>query len=204
MLRQCTAVTGDELDAATVNLGDIHATPRLEDALKGYIGISRVSGHQDLRIAQPFPRTLFQQGRLEIAHCFLEVMEKHSRSLNGLGECMQPAELEGKLDQIEEQKTKRKTHLRYQTFQCLHCKSRRGYAFYLSDTSAKKQEAELHEAIQEEISKKGDNIICRMCLVEDNTRHALVLRLQRDLYARCLAGERRQGYMHAAWAIAYK
>ncbi len=44
------AVTGDELDASLVNLGDFKSTPQIEDALKGYIAISRVSGLEDLRI----------------------------------------------------------------------------------------------------------------------------------------------------------
>ena len=48
------AITGAELDAANVNLGHITSAPRLEDALQGYVGISRVRGHDDLRIAQPF------------------------------------------------------------------------------------------------------------------------------------------------------
>ena len=71
------AVTGDELDAAIANLGDVHEAPTQEEALKAYIAISRVKSHLDLRIAQPFAWGLFRQGRLELADYFLDIMRAH-------------------------------------------------------------------------------------------------------------------------------
>ena len=81
------AVTGAELDAAVVNLGDMYSAPHIDDAVKGYIGISRVKGHQDLRIAQEFAPALFRLGRLELAYTFLDVQETHAKFLRGEGPC---------------------------------------------------------------------------------------------------------------------
>ena len=71
----------EELDAAIANLGDFKATARLEDALKSYIAMSRVRGHQDLRIAQRFAPSLFQQGPLRLGYLFLDVMRAHRAEL---------------------------------------------------------------------------------------------------------------------------
>ena len=101
-----------DLDAAIVNLGDYASTPNLEDAVKGYIGISRVGSHEDLRIAQPFGPALFQQSRLEVAHCFLDVVQQHSSALRGEGNAVNRDEVGKRLDTIGKEPKESKQTLR--------------------------------------------------------------------------------------------
>ena len=68
------AVTGGQLPALIGEMDTFDATPSQEDALKGYIVMSRVESANNIAIAQPFSPTLFRQGRLRNAELLLEVL----------------------------------------------------------------------------------------------------------------------------------
>jgi hypothetical protein len=155
------AVTGDELPAAIANLGHRTNAPNLEDALQGYIAISRVSGHQDLRIAQPFPRRLFNMGRLEIAHCMLEVLESHCKALRGAGAAMTADDLAARLETIERNKRQHQNKLSDQAWPCYCCGESFTYVHYIDDLKA--DDADLNDKILACIEKPGSLRVCKAC-----------------------------------------
>ena len=158
------AVTGDELPAAIANLGHRLDAPNLEDALQGYISISRVSGHEDLRIAQPFSRALFKMGKLEIAHCMLDVLESHCKALVGAGEAIASEDLGNRLKEIQAKKKQKKTKLIEQTWPCYNCGSCYSFVHYVDDV--KKDDTELHDKIYATIEKPGSQRRCKRCKLE--------------------------------------
>ena len=68
------AITGGQLPALIGEMDSLDATPTEEDALKGYIIMSRVQSAENIAIAQPFPPALFRQGQLESANLLLRVL----------------------------------------------------------------------------------------------------------------------------------
>ena len=146
------AATGDQLDTAIAELGGFAATPSQDDALKGYISLSRVKGPERILITEQFSPTLFAQGPLAIADLLLEVIENQGLPME---------KLEQKLDAIEEQKKKRKNKLEDRTWSCGYCGKSKTYSAYVLTTPAR-----LHEDINTHIVQAGAWRKCRRC-VED-------------------------------------
>ena len=105
------AVTGGQLPALIGEMDTFDATPSQEDALKGYIVMSRVESANNIAIAQPFSPTLFRQGRLRNAELLLEVLRGQ----------VQADELPERWEAIETQRRQRQGKLADQKFVCGIC-----------------------------------------------------------------------------------
>ena len=105
------AVTGGQLPALIGEMDTFDATPSQEDALKGYIIMSRVESANNIAIAQPFSPTLFRQGKLQNAELLLEVL---------CGE-VNMKDLQNRWEQIEKQRQQRKYKLEDQQWACGMC-----------------------------------------------------------------------------------
>ena len=57
------------------DLGDIGALPSFSAAMRGYIGLSRVTAAHNLLLAQPFNPFLFQQGQQPFPRLLLDVLQ---------------------------------------------------------------------------------------------------------------------------------
>ena len=90
-------MTGGQLPALIGEMDTFDASPSQEDALKGYIVMSRVESANNIAIAQPFSPTLFRQGRLRNAELLLEVLRGH----------VQADVLQERWDEIEMQRRQR-------------------------------------------------------------------------------------------------
>ena len=69
-------VTGGQLPTLIGDMDAFDVTPTQEDALKGYIIMSRVEYADKTAIAQPFSPALFRQGELRNANLLLEVLRE--------------------------------------------------------------------------------------------------------------------------------
>ena len=87
---------------------------------------NQVSLLQSKRHAQPFAPALFRQGRLELAHSFLEVQATHSAFLRGEGPAVDLEALGKRLEAIEETTASRKTKLVHQKWRCNLCRRELG------------------------------------------------------------------------------
>ena len=67
-------VTGRTLDAAVADLKPFFKKPNHEDALQGYISISRVESADTFLLAQAFPPMLFRQGPLPGPQLLMEFL----------------------------------------------------------------------------------------------------------------------------------
>ena len=155
------AVTGAELKAAVVDLGDIFAMPNVDDAVKGYIGISRVSGHQDLRIAQPFAPAMFRLGRLELAYSFLKVQDTHCKFLRAEGPPVDQDELSVSLDKIESRMKTQLRELSHQKWHCVQCRQSMGHVHFLEDRTL--MDTAFEKAIVNELVENGSLRRCTTC-----------------------------------------
>ena len=68
------AVTGGQLTTCIGDMDAYDVTPSEEDAVKGYIIMSRVEYADKIALAQPFSPALFRQGALRNANLLLDVL----------------------------------------------------------------------------------------------------------------------------------
>ena len=115
--------TGDQLETAIGELGSFAETPSQDDALKGYIILSRVKGPESILITEPFSPMLFNQGPLEIADLLLEVVEKQGLPMETL---------EKRLEEIETRKKQRKNKLLDHTWKCGFCNRVKAYRGFVT------------------------------------------------------------------------
>ena len=145
----CLTSLGGQLPALIGEMDTFDATPSQEDALKGYIVMSRVESANNIAIAQPFSPTLFRQGRLRNAELLLEVLRGQVKA----------DELPERWEAIETQRRQRQGKLADQKFVCGICVPPLPVNAY-----ALVQETKHAESIQEWILKPGTSRCCRKCL----------------------------------------
>ena len=96
--------------------------------------------------------SLFRQGQVELAHCFLDVMKRP---------CAYPVVTT--VQRVEDKNKRRKTQLEAQAFSCVTCGIARSYADYLEPSSLHLKGNDLRAAIQEEIVEEGELVRCQLC-----------------------------------------
>jgi hypothetical protein len=143
------AVTGGQLPTAIGELDTYEVAPTQEDALKGYIVLSRVEKANNIAIAQPSSPVLFRQGPLESAELLLDVLRGN----------VPREDLEQRWEQIEERRRKRKNKLIDQTWKCVLCAASWPWAAY-----ALELEGDVHALINEYVLKPGGGRCCKRCL----------------------------------------
>ena len=143
------AVTGGQLPALIGEMDTFDATPSQEDALKGYIIMSRVESANNIAIAQPFSPSLFRQGKLQNAELLLEVLRGD----------VDKEDLKNRWEQIDKQQRQRKYKLEDQQWAC-------GICLRLLPWTAYALEHDENQAagIQRWILKPGSSRCCRKCL----------------------------------------
>ena len=105
------AITGDQLKTAVGDLGSVDARVNTEDALMGYITLSRVEEGDGMLIAQPCSPALFTQGPLEGAELLMSFLR---------GEVPE-GDLKARWDALEERAKMKRTDLDKQHWDCGVC-----------------------------------------------------------------------------------
>ena len=93
-------VTGRTLEAAVADLKPFYKKPNQEDALMGYISISRVQKAETFLLAQPFPPMLFRQGPQPGHQLLMEFLRKEvpEENLQKRWEAIDKAKKEAKVE----------------------------------------------------------------------------------------------------------
>ena len=139
------AVTGGQLPALIGEMDTYDATPSQEDALKGYIVMSRVEKADNIAIAQAFSPTLFRQGRLQNAELLLDVLRGQ----------VDMEELPKRWEQIEKQRRQRKCKLEDQKWARGRCTLDLPWTAYALDDGA-----DTAVSIQVWVLKPGSSRCC--------------------------------------------
>ena len=105
------AVTGGQLTTCIGDMDAYDVTPSEEDAVKGYIIMSRVEYADKIALAQPFSPALFRQGALRNANLLLDVLRGKVKK----------EDLESNWEEIENERRLKKKRLVDLTWECGMC-----------------------------------------------------------------------------------
>ena len=97
------AATGRTMSSAIPDLGDIGALPSFAAAMRGYIGLSRVTAAHKLLLAQPFNPLLFRQGPQPYPTLLMDVLNGVVSPGQITEECRKAAERSRKMLQYKDQ-----------------------------------------------------------------------------------------------------
>lgn len=152
------AVTGGQLPTAIGDLDTFDGTPSQEDALRGYIVLSRVEKADNILIAQPFSPTLFTQGPLESAELLLEVLRGN----------VPKDDLEARWDGIEANWKQRKPRLGDHRWQCGGCDASKPWVSYVPALAG----SDMNAGIDRYILEPGAWRLCQTCRLHGPDRRA--------------------------------
>ena len=141
-------VTGRTLNAAVADLKPFYKKPNQEDALMGYICLSRVAKAENFVLAQAFPPMLFRQGPQPGPQLLIEFLRGN----------VQQEDLQQRWADIEKAKTTAKNELKDLQWQCCRCEQTKK----VDDFTTANDNHKL-QSYRERILEPGHWRVCKTC-----------------------------------------
>jgi len=167
---------GASLDAALLDCLHFSRTPKLEEQLKGYLGISRVRTAAGLLIVQPYHPMLFRQGCLPGPELLMQFWRGQ----------LAETEIQAKWEELEKAAKKQEKRLDKMSWECGGCGRQLKADGYGAGRETATDQWNFHKMVLERVLVPGANRYCVGCKAKrrasaggaggrNATRHELIL-----------------------------